>query len=161
MYIGALPIGFAQAQIVKGDLAKIGLDVEIKTFAFPHPYVEKVLTPGEPYDIAWWGWGADYNDPAAFIDELLDGRQIGRPTNTNASYFNSAKYNRLIERASRLTGGARYRAYARLDRQLARNAAPMVAFAVANSVTMVSSRLDPRCKILNPDLDLAAVCLKR
>jgi hypothetical protein len=28
-------------------------------------------------------------------------------------------------------------------------------------VTFVSNRLDPRCRILRPQLDLAAVCLKR
>src|SRR5262249_21064420 len=128
LYLGATPNASQLAQIVKANLAKIGLDVEVRTFPFNGTYIQKVLAPGEPFDIAWWGWGADYNDPSAFIDELFDGRQIGNPSSVNASHFDSPKYNRLIDHASRLKGSARYRAYARLDRQLARDAAPMVAF---------------------------------
>ena len=106
-------------------------------------------------------WVSDYFDPSAFINLLLDGRQLGRPENLNFSYFDSPRYNRRMDRASRLTGPARYRAYAKLEHQLARSAAPLVAFAVPNDPTLVSARVDPRCKILNPTLDLAAVCLKR
>ena len=37
----------------------------------------------------------------------------------------------------------------------------MVAAYVINEPTLVSSRVDPRCVVLRPILDLTAVCLKR
>jgi hypothetical protein len=61
--------------------------------------------------------------------------------------------------AARLKGTKRYRAYGNLDLDLAREAAPMIAYGSDNAVTFVSNRLDPRCRILRPQLDLAAVCL--
>jgi ABC-type oligopeptide transport system substrate-binding subunit len=120
-----------------------------------------VATRGEPFDIGWGvgGWLTDYNDPSAFINVLLDGRRIGE---TNWSQFNSPRYNRRMAAASRRrVGRARYGAYGNLDIALARHAAPMVAYASGNAVTYVSKRLDPHCRILRRQLDLAAVCLKR
>ena len=55
---------------------------------------------------------------------------------------------------------ARQLAYGSLDIQLARDAAPLAALSVLNEATFVSSRVDPRCIILRPALDLTAVCLK-
>jgi peptide/nickel transport system substrate-binding protein len=160
LYVPDVPTGLSLAQVLKANLAKIGLQVEIKAFPLG-VHLDKVGTRGEPFDIAWSGWLTDYNDPSSFINFLLDGRRIALANNTNTSYFNSPRFNRLIARASRLSGPARYRAYAKLDRQLVRDAAPMVSFANLNAATLVSARVDPRCKILNPGLDLAAVCLKR
>ena len=42
--------------------------------------------------------------------------------------------------------------------QLARDAAPAVAYGVPNSLTLVSVNVG--CVIVNPDLDLTAACLK-
>ena len=60
---------------------------------------------------------------------LLDGRFIGEP---NWARFDSPMYNRLLRRAARLRGPARYRAYGDLDVRLARDAAPMVALDFLN-----------------------------
>jgi len=160
LYTSSDSLRFAQAQIVKQNLARIGLDVEIRVFPIG-ALLEKLATPGEPFDIAFTlGWAADYSDPYAYLNVLFDGRQLGRPGNLNYSYFNSALYNRLLYRASRLRGAARYRTYGRLDVQLARDAAPILPYSVGNEVTFVSARVDRRCIVLRPDLDLAAVCLK-
>ncbi len=159
LYTADRPLAVSLAQIVQRDLARIGLQVEIREFPFAVIFA-KLATRGEPFDIGWTpGFAADYSDPYVFINLLLDGRQIGGPANENWSYFNSPKYNRLMDRASRLSGVPRYRAYAKLDRQLARDAAPMIAYATDNHMTFVSNRVG--CKILRPELDLAAVCLKR
>ena len=57
----------------------------------------------------------------------------------------------------RLTGEERYRAYGDLDVQIAgRRADDPVS--VANARTFVSARVG--CVVLNPFLDLTAVCLK-
>ena len=69
-----------------------------------------------------------------------------------------ARGNRLLERASRLTGPARYRAYGDFDVQLARDAAPAIGVVNANIWAFVSARTG--CVVMNPSLDLTAVCLK-
>ena len=145
-----------QAQILKQNLQEIGLDVEIKPFPFP-VFRARVTTPGEPWDIAEQGWAPDYVDPYAYINLLLDGRFAGDP---NVGRFDSARYNGLMRRAARLRGSARYQAYGKLDVQLARDAAPMIAIAFENVPTLVSKRVDRRCIVLRPTLDLTAVCLK-
>ena len=100
----------------------------------------------------------NYQDPFAYLNELFHGRFIGT---SNYSGFNQPQYNRLLEDAARRRGIARERAYANLDVQLARDAAPMVPIDFLNEATFVSKRVDPRCRVLRPALDLAAVCLKR
>ena len=137
---------------------QIGLDVEI--MSFPPPVLfQKMATRGEPFDIAWIGWNAGIPVPDPSLLEIFDGRTIGTPENPNFSYFDSPRYNRRLEAASRMPiGPARSRAYGDLDVELARNAAPAIAFAYDNVLTFVSARTG--CVVVNPDLDLAAVCLK-
>ena len=48
----------------------------------------------EPFDIAFFGWVADYLDPFTYINVLLDGRYIG---STNCGRFDSAEVQRLHE----------------------------------------------------------------
>jgi peptide/nickel transport system substrate-binding protein len=146
----------AQAQIVKKDLAKIGLDVVIK--AFPSPLIfERLATRGEPFDMGWIGWLYNEPDPGV-LSQLFDGSTIGSSANLNYSYFDSPRYNGLLERASRLSGEARYRAYGKLDVEITRDAAPGVAYSVDNALTLVSARTG--CVVVNPYLDLEAICLK-
>jgi ABC-type transport system substrate-binding protein len=149
--------GPAIGQIVKQDLARIGLAVEIH--AFPAPlYFQKLATRGEPFDMGLIGWIFEA-DPGAALSGLFDGALLGKPGNGNYSYFNSPQWNHALRRANRLTGEARYRAFGRLDIALAREAAPAVAWGVDNVFTLVSARTG--CVIVNPGLDLAAVCLKQ
>src|SRR5439155_17277754 len=120
---------------------------------------QKLATRGEPFDIAWIGWDFG-NDPAFVLDWLFDGRTIvNAPDFGDWSYFNSSQYNRLLDRASKLPiGQARNLAYRKLDIQLARDAAPAVAYSYDNRLTLVGPRTG--CVIVKPGLDLAAVCLK-
>ena len=158
LYVPAIPLGAAQGQIVKRNLAQIGLDVEI--MSFPPPVLfEKMATRGEPFDIAWIGWDAGGPVPDPALLEIFDGRTIGTPTNQNFSYFDSPRYNQRLAAASRLpVGPERSRVYGELDVDLARNAAPAIAYAYDNVLTFVSART--ACVVVNPYLDLAAVCLK-
>jgi ABC-type transport system substrate-binding protein len=145
----------AGGQILKENLEALGLEVDHVT----HPqqlHYAKLLTPGTPFDIADVGFGWD--DAHYALNILFDGRTIGQPGFVNASYFDSSKYNRLLEEASRLTGAARYRAYGELDVMLSRDAAPAIPFANLNAVAFVSARVG--CVVMNPRLDLTAVCLK-
>jgi peptide/nickel transport system substrate-binding protein len=142
----------APAQVLQVNLKAIGIDVQVKRFP-AGVFFQKAATLGEPYDIIILGWVGLYNDPREFM-LLFD----GRTGSGNFSRFNSPVYNRLLDRAGRLSGAARYRAYGDLDLQLARAAAPAIPYAVYNSWAFVSKRAG--CVVMNPDFDLTAVCLK-
>ena len=147
----------ARAEILKRNLKAIGLELEVKQF--PGGLIlEKIATPGEPWDIGRILYFVP-PDPG-YLNGLFDGRTIGQPESGNLSYFDSPKYNRLLDRASRLTGEERYRAYGELDVQLSRDAAPAIPVSGTNFFTFVSPRVG--CVVLNGfgSLDLTAVCLK-
>jgi len=156
LYAPASPLGAAQAQIVRQDLKRIGITVAIKQFP-PTLYFDKVASGRGRFDIAWNGWLANLPDPD-LLNDLFAGNSIGNPAAGNNSYFDDPVYNRRLGAASRLTGSARYRAYGKLDVDLARNAAPAMAYAYDSALTLVSRRTG--CVVVNPYLDLAAVCLK-
>ncbi len=151
--------GVPQAQVVKADLKRIGIDVTIKQFPGPVMF-GKLFTPGEPWDLTFLGWFPDFYDPADVLGALLDGRNVPKAGayGSNWAYFNSRKYNRLLRRAATLSGTARNRAFGRLDVEIARTQAPLAAYDVEYVYTFVSKRTG--CLVLNPNLDLAAVCLK-
>src|SRR5262249_25686542 len=107
------------------------------------------------FDIGFQPWGPDYLDPYSVLNLLFDGSFIG---STNWGRFDSPSYNRLLRRAARLTGRARYAAYGALDVKLARDAAPMVAVSISNTPTLVSKRTG--CTVFRPQLDLTAMCLR-
>jgi peptide/nickel transport system substrate-binding protein len=156
LYTPNLPLPLATAQIVQQNLKAIGLEVRIEQFPPPVAFA-KLATPGEPFDIGYIGWFG--NVEPSFLHFLFDGRTIAdAPYFGNWSYFNSPRYNRLLDRASRLTGESRYRAYGDLDVQLSRDAAPAIPFAALNAVTFVSANVG--CIVLKPELALTAVCLK-
>jgi YVTN family beta-propeller protein len=138
-----------QAQIIKTDLAAIGLRVEVKAFPIATFFG---LNPGAPFDIAYVGWAADYPDPAAFLNLLLEGGTI-LPT------FDDPTYRARLDAAARLTGAKRYLAYARLDADLARDGAPWVAYGNASTHELFSARMG--CQTYGVyGLDLAALCIK-
>jgi peptide/nickel transport system substrate-binding protein len=141
------PSDVARAQILQRNLKAIGLELDIK--AFPSTlYFGKLATPDEPYDLYRVQWRT-YPDPV-YLDYMFADAGAAFPP----------KYQRLLDRASRLTGNDRYRAYGDLDAQISRDAAPMIPVAVVNAQTFVSARVDPSCFVLKPYLDLTAVCLK-
>jgi ABC-type transport system substrate-binding protein len=118
---------------------------------------QKLATPNEPFDLAWVGLAAGWNDPHQILG-TFDGRTIGRPGSGNWSYFDSPTFNRLLDAAARLSGAERYRAYGELDLRLARDAAPAIAVLNRNTWAFVSARTG--CVVMNPYLDLTAVCLR-
>jgi peptide/nickel transport system substrate-binding protein len=154
LYTQDVPLQLARAQLVARDLAKIGLEVEVKGIAIGG-YSTRVTAPDEPFDIAFFGWTADYLDPFNFINVLLDGRFVGT---TNWARFDSPGYNASMRRAARLRGEARLRAYAQLDERLSRDAAPGIPVDLPSATTLVSRHVG--CVVLRPELDLTAVCLK-
>jgi peptide/nickel transport system substrate-binding protein len=160
LYTFDVPLPLAIAQIIKRNLAEIGLEVRVKGIP-PPVYGGRVARPGEPYDLAFLPWAPDYLDPFSYLNVFFDGRYAGDANFANFAKFNSPKYNRLLRRAARLQGSARRRAYGRLDVQLARDAAPLVAIDFLNDPTLVSKRVGCAARrAQHASFDLAAVCLK-
>jgi peptide/nickel transport system substrate-binding protein len=153
------PLALATGQLVKRQLAEIGLDVEVKALPIhiaTAPYVGKLATPGEPWDIALVLWTPNFIDPYAYLNSLLDRQFIG---GSNLARFESSGYDGELRRAARVPlGSERNRVYGELDARIARDAAPLAAVDVLNEATFVSDRVG--CIVLRPALDLTAVCLR-
>lgn len=159
LYVNSSPLPMTIGQLVRQQLAEIGLDVEVRGIPIHSAsaaYFKKLATPGEPWDIAFGLWSPSYIDPYAYINLLFDRRFVG---GTNFARFASTEYDQRMRRAARLPQGSdRNSAYAALDVQLARDPAPLAAVDFLNEPTLVSKRVG--CIVLRPVLDLTAVCLK-
>lgn len=159
LYVNSSALPMAIGQLVKQQLAQIGLDVEVRGIPIHSAsaaYFRKLATPGEPWDLAFGLWSPSYIDQYAYINLLFDRRFLGA---TNFARFASSDFDRQMRRAARLPQGAgRDSAYAALDVRLARDAAPMAAVDFLNEATLISKRVG--CVVLRPVLDLTAVCLR-
>jgi peptide/nickel transport system substrate-binding protein len=146
-------------QVVQANLRAIGLYLDIKHF--PRTYDAPFLAErrGEPFDVVIRQWRFDYFDPHDFF-RLVDGWTLGPVNNTNVSYFNSLSFNRRMRDARWLLGPRRYSAYAALDADLMRNAAPIASYGVANDRHYVSARAG--CYHHHPvyGFDFPAICLR-
>jgi ABC-type transport system substrate-binding protein len=146
----------AGAQVIKRNLKRIGLDVEVE--ALPgNIYFPRIAENRDDWDIAWAVWAPDHFDPYAYLNALFDPRF----TASNLGSFNEPRYSTALRQANTKSGQARDRAYARLDAQLARYAVPTVAIQFTSEPTFVSKRVDKRCLGQRATIDLAVVCLKR
>ncbi len=140
-----------QAQIVKTDLAKIDLRVQIQRLPSATLFARE-QTPGKPFDLAWDGWITNYLDPQSMLTSILEDSSVG-PT------FNDPAYRRKLARAARLSGPQRYLTYGELDLDLARNAAPLAAFGNLTSNDFFSARIG--CQTYGVyGMDLGALCLR-
>ena len=152
--------GPAVSQVVQQNLKAIGVDVEIKTFDRVVQN-QKEATRGEPFDITFEGWGADYADPVSFFNTLLWGGNIQQANNSNVSYFNSPTYNSRILKVAQTGGAARFTDYANLDRDIMKNASPFAPFINTNARIYVGP--DVGCYRFAPAhgvTNLSAVCKK-
>ena len=80
------------------------------------------------------GWAADYPDPGGVLDPLLENSSSFPP-------FDDPSYRAKLRAAARLSGPERYLAYARLDRDLVRNAAPLAVYDNPSSHELFSARM--------------------
>src|SRR5262245_21339128 len=146
----AEPFARPVADVAKVNLAQIGLDIEIEEVP---SLFQRLKSPGEPWDVALIGWFADYLDPFDFINELFAG-------DSNFGHFQNARFERRMRNASRLGGRERVAAYALLERDLMRRAAPIAPFIVANDVMFVSPSLSCFAYDTTYGPDVLAMCKK-
>ena len=158
-YVPDWPQKLSAAQALQEQLAEIGLDVEIRKlaeFATASAYRGRLGNADEPWDLAIVIWTPDFVDPSGYVNRLLDTQSAG---GTNLAQFDDGAFLDLMRQAARRQGSARDKAYAALDLQLGRDAAPLVPIAILNEATFVSARTG--CVVLRPGLVLTTVCLKR
>ncbi len=150
MYTCKSPACLQLAETVKRNLGAIGIAVDIRELPAPRIF-DREGVPGEPYDIGWFGWVADYADPSTFIDAAF----TALPVSLKGT---RADYRPRVAAAARLTGDQRLRAYGRLDIDLAAHAAPVIAFADLTARDFFSSRIG--CQTFQPfyGMDLGALC---
>ena len=142
-----------QAQILRTDLARIGLQVQVKAFPILTMFARE-HRPGEHFDIGWYGWATAYPDPAGMLPPMLN-------DNTLYPTFDDPTYERRLAQTGRLTGPRRYLAYGKLDIDLARNDAPLLAYGNPSSSDFFSARIGCQTYVGAYGIDLAALCIKR
>ena len=141
------------AEILRSNLRAIGIDLEVRQYPLDEMF-RREFRAGEPWDIGMYGWEVDYGDPYNFINtQFAAGAE--RP-----GTFHDPRFERRMEATARLTGRVRLRAYGRLDRDLAAEAAPQATFASGESSYFLSARMG--CEVPHPiyGLDLAALCVR-
>jgi YVTN family beta-propeller protein len=151
MYTCNLSACLTLAAIVRANLRDIGIDVEVKSFSLG-PMFAREHTKGEPFDIGYYGYSVDYPDPSDFIDLPFTGTDAAFPG------AGAKRYKPRIAAAARLGGEQRLHAYGQLDVDLARHAAPAVAFANLTAEDFFSARIG--CQVFHPiyGIDLGALC---
>jgi YVTN family beta-propeller protein len=138
-------------QILKADLSAIGIDLEVREFSIPELF-RRLQTPGEQFDIGYANWFFDYADPSSYINDQFGDEGFFRA-------FEGERWQRRMDAVARLSGERRMPAYARLDRELAAQAAPAAPFATGTTTHLLSARMG--CEVLHPvwGIDLAALCV--
>jgi ABC-type transport system substrate-binding protein len=142
-----------QAEIVKTDLAQIGLRVVIRVLQSGALF-NLVGAPRASFDMANVNWAADFLDPADFLSVVLESPVFVPP-------FEDKSVRREIASASRLTGIDRYLEFEKLDAQIAAKAAPWVPYENEASHVLVSARTG--CFVYSTlyGVDLGAMCARR
>jgi peptide/nickel transport system substrate-binding protein len=141
-----------QAQILKADLAAIGLHLRVRSFSYDTMFARE-QKPGQPFDIGFYSWADDNPDPAGMLPLMLD---YSRGYTT----LSHRRYERRLAAIARLTGLQRYLAYGKLDIDIARNDAPLVAYGNPSSSDFFSARIGCQSYSVYGGIDLAALCLK-
>jgi ABC-type transport system substrate-binding protein len=158
--------GPAQKLIVNRDLIRLGFKPSnIKYTPFPGSDIyDAIGRRSADFDMALSvGWCQDYPDPYDFVNKLLDGRLIQAENNDNWSYFNSAKYNRKMDRVAPLVGAKRFAAYQALSLDINKNAAPWAAMNTYNNTYILSKRVNPKSLVYQgayQDWDIGAMAFK-
>jgi peptide/nickel transport system substrate-binding protein len=160
------------AQMIRRDLARIGIDV--KTRQFPDP-IARARRTGARTDMLLTkmtaSWPSSYPDPVTFLANVLETpgsadrirRAVAAYCNcgTPGDWYDNAKLEARLERIGRLGGVRREAAAGALDVDLARDA-PGAVLATETTSAFFSERVG--CQTFQPlyfGVDIAALCLRK
>jgi ABC-type oligopeptide transport system substrate-binding subunit len=149
LLIGQYALYQQYAHLIHDDLARIGLRVVTRT-------VDNQFEPDSRGDMRLYGWQFDFWDPSDMLPVLLF---TNDPSN-NPYGFRSPVWQRADDRAGKLTGPARLRAYAAVARGV-HALVPWVVLDQRGDPAFFSARLG--CIRFPPaygGVDLAALCLR-
>lgn len=149
-------------EINRADLAKIGIEITPKAFTGFDIY-DAMGKRGSEHDLGIGGWCQDYPDPYDFINVLMYGPAIQAEHNNDYAYFNNPVYNRKMERAAKLIGAARLKAYGDLGIDIDKNQAPYATWRAPNTREFFSKRVDPKTIIyqsIYTETDYGALAFK-
>lgn len=129
-YDGLSKTSTQEAELMESELQAIGLKVTM-TPATGGDYYGGL--PFTAWNIAVTSWCSDFPDPAQYFDAVVGTGNISR--------FSSSSFTRAADHAASLSGSARSRAYAALDKLLMTTYAPMVPLYVDNAQYLTSKRV--------------------
>ena len=154
------PPALAAAQLVKDELARIGIVVDIHAF----PRAEQIArdgTRGEPFDMTTGRLVERLLRPirhAQHLPRRNDDRR--RSTTTTSRTSTTPSLNAQLQAAAQLTGTERYTTYGNLDVALARDQAPLAAIGTFNNRDFFSARMGCQTFVPPYGMDLATLCIK-
>jgi ABC-type transport system substrate-binding protein/class 3 adenylate cyclase len=157
LYTCIVPVCVEQGREIRRNLAAIGVDVEVKNFPWTE-MVRRILRPGEPWDISYWGWGVWIADPSDFVAPVYADRVV---SGSWPGDFSDKALGRRLRAAQRITDAtARARAFAQLDAAFAR-AGAAAPFATGVTTDFFSDRIG--CQVPQPlyGISLGSLCVRR
>lgn len=96
MWVGDQPKSRVYGALAQADLAKIGIQLELKAVSFP-VYLASTATRGVVQMFAG-GWVMDYPDPSNFLG-LLHSRGIHEKHASNKAFYKNPELDRLLDEA--------------------------------------------------------------
>ena len=110
------------AQLLKQDLAKIGLRIELRLVSWP-AFLALQQRPGA-VAITQGNWEQDYPDPSSFFDPLFTSASIAGEATYNIALYSNKLFDDLVGRARRETDGRRRQALYRQADEILCDEAP-------------------------------------
>jgi ABC-type transport system substrate-binding protein len=129
-YSGLSQPRIQEAELMESELQAIGLKVTM------HPETGGDYYGGLPFtawNIAVAGWCSDFPDAAQYFDAVVGTGNISR--------FSNPSFTQAADHAASLSGSARARAYAALDKLLMTTYAPIAPLSVDNARYLTSKRV--------------------
>jgi ABC-type transport system substrate-binding protein len=97
LYDKGLPVW--TAQVLKQELASIGLRIELRLVSFPAFLAIQQRPGGAAMSLG--SWSMDYPDPSSFFEPLFTSGAIGAESSSNAAFFSNLRFDDLVARAHR------------------------------------------------------------
>jgi peptide/nickel transport system substrate-binding protein len=137
-YNGLSPARTHEAELMQSEFQAIGLKVTMAPET-TGDYYGPLETKGTQWNVAHFPGCIDVADPSSYFNYLLNANSLG----FNASWigFNDSSFVSEAEHAASLSGTARARAYAALDKQLMTTDAPVIPLSIPNVSYLVSRRV--------------------